>query len=456
MKRFFPGGLTGRISLILATGLLSAQAIALWLFVHDRVVTSMKVFSLSFADQVVTLTDVLDEVPDAEKPKLFDALNGPLLQVGISQTPLPPPKRSAWHAEEIEQMIRVHLQSRLGQSVEIQLLDRWSPPPLNIASSDPLLPNRQILAIALQQPDDSWLIFVTPANTLSLRRSWHLWLSIVAISIAILISSLWAARRETRPIAQFAAAAERFGQDINSPPLPKAGSKEIQQAIRAFNKMQTQLRELVNSRTLMLAALSHDLRTVLTRLKLRAEFIDNPQQTQKAIADIDQMQAMLDETLAFAKEELATETPVKFDIAESLQSLRDDFTDTGKSVTYTGVQKLAYVGQPTALSRAFMNLISNAITYGQIAEVELLARKTTIEVTIGDRGDSIPDEQKEAVFTPFFRLESSRNRETGGTGLGLTIAKQVIQRHSGTLTLINRIGGGLKVVVILPVPNPAV
>ena len=235
----------------------------------------------------------------------------------------------------------------------------------------------------------------------------------------------------TQPINQFAAAAEQFGRDINAPALPETGSQELRQSIQAFNQMQERLRRLVNDRTFMLAAISHDLRTVLTRLKLRAEFIQDAEQAQKAIADIDQMQAMLDETLAFAREESTTENYIKVDLAELLQSLGDDFADAGKRVTYSGPARLTYVGQPTALRRAFMNLIHNAVTYGDEAMVTLGIGKEAVEVSISDRGPGIPAELREQVFTPFFRLEQSRNRETGGAGLGLTVAQTAIRRHGG-------------------------
>ena len=169
------------------------------------------------------------------------------------------------------------------------------------------------------------------------------------MGIAIWLISIWAARRVSKPIIQFATAAEQFGRDINAPPLPETGSRELRQSIQAFNQMQERLRQLVNDPTFMLAAISHDLRTILTRLKLRAEFIEDPEQAQKAIADIDQMQAMLDETLSFAREDCATEGYIKVDLAELLQSLCDDFADAGKQATYSGPARLTYRGQPNTV-----------------------------------------------------------------------------------------------------------
>lgn len=445
--RLLPGGLTGRITLILTAGLFSAQAIALWLFIHDRLVTSMKVFGLLFADRVVTVVDVLDETPPAEQAKLLQVLNGPSLQVGILDAPPAKPEREAWHAEEVRQAVRSRLQIELACPVQVQVLDRWAGSPL--AEPTSAIPSHQSMVIAIGQPDGRWLVFVTPSNIASLRRSWRIGFWLLTMGLAIWLISIWAARRVTQPIMQFAIAAEQFGQDINAPPLPETGSRELRQSIQAFNQMQERLRQLVNDRTFMIAAISHDLRTVLTRLRLRAEFIEDAEQAQKAIADMDQMQAMLTETLAFARAESMTEAPVRFDLAELLQSLCDDFADANQRVTYDGPTRLTYVGRPTTLHRAFMNLIHNAVTYGSEADVSLALKEKSVQVTIGDRGPGIPAELRAKVFTPFFRLEQSRNRETGGIGLGLAVAQAAIQRHGGNITLTERSEGGMFAVVRL-------
>ena len=453
MKGVFPSGLTGRITLILTLGFFSAQGIALWVFLHDRIVTSMQVFGLSFADRVVTTVDVLDTLPLDEQPKLLQALNSRFLQVGILETSPPQPKREAWHAEDLRQEVTSHLNLKLNRPVEVQVLNRWSGSPFEAEAANqfiaPIVPSRQTMVIAVNQADDRWLVFVAPTDIASLRHSWHLWVWLMAIGFGIWLISIWAARRVTQPIMQFAVAAEQFGRDINAPALPETGSQELRRSIQAFNQMQERLRRLVNDRTFMLAAISHDLRTVLTRLRLRADFIAEAEQAQKAIADIDQMQAMLDEALTFAQEASVTEAYIKVDLAHLLQSLCDDFTDAGEQAMYSGPTRLTYIGKPTALRRAFMNLIHNAVTYGRRADVTLMSEPESVKVMIGDRGPGIAPDLREKVFTPFFRLEHSRNRETGGTGLGLTVAQTAIQRHGGEIRLTERPGGGLLVQVSL-------
>jgi signal transduction histidine kinase len=451
MMRLLPSGLTGRVTLILTLGLLAAQGIALWLLVHDRIVTSMRVFGLSFADQVGTLVEVIDGLPPADRPSLIQALNSPFLQVGVAEA-VPRPQQQAWHAEEIRQMVEPHLRSQFNLLTQVLVLEPGANPPTGSPIYSELataFPHRPTLVIAVQQVNQSWLVFAAPFEAPSLRQSWQFWVGLMALGLGVWLLSIWAARRVTQPIMQFAAAADQFGRDIHAPPLPETGSRELRQSIRAFNQMQARLRQLVKDRTFMLAALSHDLRTVLTRLKLRAEFIEDRGQAQKAIADIDQMQAMLAETLAFAREESASEAALKVDLAELLKSLCDDLADAGYLATYSGLDRFTYVGQPTALRRAFMNLMHNAVTYGQGAEVNLRLGMA-VEVTICDRGPGIPPDLQQTVFAPFYRLEPSRSRETGGTGLGLTVAKTVIERHGGEIILTNRPEGGLRVQARLP------
>ena len=243
---------------------------------------------------------------------------------------------------------------------------------------------------------------------------------------------------------------DRFGTDVNAPPLPERGSPEVRKAIRAFNRMQERLRRYVDDRTMMMAAISHDLRTALTRLKLRAEFIDDDEQRAKAVADLDEMQSMLESTLAFARDESVQEPRSRVDLAALLQSVCSDHADVGQNVKYQGPDRAPFDGRPVALRRAFGNLIENAVRYGGEALVTLAQKDGNCRVLVEDRGPGIPSSMRERVFAPFFRLESSRNRETGGMGLGLAVVRSVVRGHGGDIALLDREGGGLSVRVTLP------
>ena len=275
-----------------------------------------------------------------------------------------------------------------------------------------------------------------------------IWLGVVAL--LVVLGLVWGAHRTTRPLRRFAEAADRLGLDANPPPLPERGPRELRNATRAFNRMTARIRRLVDDRTLMLAAVSHDLKTMLTRLRLRAEFIEDGEQKEKAAADLDEMQAMLEATLAFARDDAADERPVAVDLAAMLQSLAADLADAGRAASYDGPDRLTLRGRPVALRRVFENLLDNALRYGGEAAVSLRQADGRAEVRIEDRGPGIPEALRERVFDPFFRVEASRSRDTGGSGLGLAVVRAVVQRHDGEIALEDRPGGGLRARVMLP------
>jgi len=213
----------------------------------------------------------------------------------------------------------------------------------------------------------------------------------------------------TRPLRQFADAAERIGLDVRSPPLPERGSRELRNATRAFNRMQERLRRFVDDRTMMLAAISHDLRTMLTRLKLRAELIEDAEQQRKAIADLDEMQDMLDSTFAFVRDGAAEESRTQTDLAALVQSLCDDMVDARQPVTCTTGGRLPYVCAPGSIKRAVQNIIVNAVKYGDAADVMVRDGADQIDISVTDKGPGIPADRREDVFRPF---SGSKRRAT--------------------------------------------
>jgi len=309
-------------------------------------------------------------------------------------------------------------------------------------------PNAFFMAIALD--DRSWLVFTT------LRRTWGLdWgvrLPILAaiLTLSTVLVSAIAARQFAAPMSRFAEAARRFGTDPEAPPLAETGPVELRLAIGAFNAMQAQIARFVTDRTELLAAISHDLRTPLTRMRLRAEFIEDEEQQRRLFQDVDEMQTMVDEALAFFRDDAAAEQSTKFDLAELLRTIIDDFADQVAEVGYDGPDHAAYFGRPMALKRAFTNLVDNALRYARLPSVALRLEPEAAIVSVADRGQGIPPDQLVKVFTPFYRLEPSRSRSTGGYGLGLSTARSIMRAHGGELLLQNRDGGGLAAVSTLP------
>ncbi|WP_339499418.1 sensor histidine kinase [Pseudomonas canadensis] len=306
-------------------------------------------------------------------------------------------------------------------------------------------------ALLVQLADRSWLMFSAPSRSWGLDDGARSLIVVLLVLISTALVTLVATRRLARPLQHFTQGARRFGADFRAPPIEPVGPHEIRQAILAFNSMQAQLRHFIQDRTQMLAAISHDLRAPLTRLRLRGEFIEDVDQQQKLFRDVDEMQAMINTALEFFRDDARLEQATQLDLAELLQTLIDDYRDQAIDLTFRGPPRLVYFGRPLGLKRVMTNLMDNAIHYGTAPEIELQQKNGEVVVRVLDRGPGIPVEHREQVFLPFYRLEGSRNKSTGGVGLGLSTARAIVLEHGGNLTLAERQGGGVEAVVVLPV-----
>ena len=320
------------------------------------------------------------------------------------------------------------------------------PPPLTL--DQPRRRSGYFLSVQLR--DGSWLIFSVPNRTwgLSLSQRWIVWLIFATLSIATVCAI--ATRQLVRPIKEFAAAVRRFGINPQTPAVLESGPQEFRDMTRAFNTMQAQIQKFVAHRTMMLAAISHDLRTPLTRIRLRGELIDDQIQQGKLFKDVDEMQTMIDGALAFFRGDADEEATTTFDLAGVLQTIANDYADQGIEVGYVGPAHADYCGQPFGLKRAFTNLVDNAVKYATPPEIQLRCREKAVTVAVRDQGPGIPPDALDRVFAPFFRVDRSRNRATGGVGLGLTAAQAIVSGHGGAITLCNRASGGLEALVTLP------
>jgi signal transduction histidine kinase len=268
-------------------------------------------------------------------------------------------------------------------------------------------------------------------------------LSIGALAAAI-------ARMTMHPLKQLAQAATALGNDIERPPLPERGATEIRQAAAAFNAMQTRIRHHIQQRAHILAAITHDLQTPLTRLRLRLEKVDDPDLREKLIGDMSAMQSMVREGLDLARSMDSAEPVQPLHLDSLIDSTCIDAADAGQAVTVSGTTGVSMMARPVALRRCLTNLIDNAVKYGKSAHVTAAVEGLFAVIRIRDNGPGIPEAELEKVFEPFYRLENSRSRETGGSGLGLTIALNIAEQHGGTLRLSNHPEGGLEVVLMLP------
>lgn len=277
-----------------------------------------------------------------------------------------------------------------------------------------------------------------------------LWISTLLFLVAsVTLLGVWAGRALSSPLSAFARAAENFSLNGSSAPLPENGPEEIKAAARALNRMRERITALMNDRTRMLAAISHDLRTPITRLRLRSEYIEDATQRIQTVRDLDQMQSMLESVLSLLRSESPAK-PTLVDVAALLQMVSDQFADCGHAVSYLGPARATLTVRPDEIMRAVTNLVDNAIRFASEVSVELSVTGGQMLVDVADDGPGIPDAQKAAMLEPFVRGEDARTMdETTGFGLGLSIAQSIVAAHGGRLMLLDNAPKGLRVRLLL-------
>jgi signal transduction histidine kinase len=329
----------------------------------------------------------------------------------------------------------------------------FGPPPPRPEGSPPPHPRAgppgSLLDIRVGLPDGGDVVFRVSPPRPGPPLPVQLFIELGILTLVLGIVLFLVTRNITRPLSQLASAADAVGRSMHHPPLPERGVREIRNATRAFNTMQDRLLRYLDSRTRVLAAMSHDLRTPLTRLRLRIEAIDETRQRDRYAADLDEMENLVEGALGLFKGFEDTEGFEPTDIDALVQTLRKEFSEIGASVSIEGSALRPMNAKPRALKRALSNLIGNAVKFGTRAMIRIDDGEALV-IRVSDDGPGIPDANLEQVFEPFFRLEASRNRDTGGTGLGLTIAREIIQAHGGTVVLRNLPERGIEATVMFP------
>lgn len=392
-------------------------------------------------EQIASVTRALDAAPPGLRDHLAIAVSSPAYTVQWYRqkaeilSPAPEPDDD----HDITRSLRALL-GRVDRGVEAFEPQDWGDDQQHRA-----------YGMLVELDDHSWLSFEAPMRSWGLSSEVRNGIVFVLMLISTVPVALVATRRLARPLQSFARAARRFGDDFHAPPINPVGPKEIREATVAFNTMQAQIQRFVADRTQMLAAISHDLRAPLTRMRLRGEFIEDPEQQSKLFRDVDEMDLMINSALEFFRDEARMEQTTPFDLAQLLLTLMDDFRDQGVSIEYEGPHKLVFCGRPQGLKRAIVNLIENAVKYGAGTKLRLAHTHACVTLEVIDSGPGIPEASLEQVFAPFFRLEQSRNRNTGGVGLGLPAARAIVVGHGGHLSLSNATLGGLIAKIKLPV-----
>lgn len=446
--RFWPRSLAARTAFVLLVGLIVVQGAGLAIHAMDRIDVQRLAQARNLAVRVAGLyRTVTLTTPDQREAVLAEFHGGPGLTAELGSEP--PVTDLPEMPVPMQRLFRVSM-----NFAGVPGPQRWRE--MQFLGG----PDWHRVVVGLRLPDGEWLN-VTAA--LEPVRPWHSPTFLAAFVLMTVVAAgltLWAVRRLTAPVRTLAAAAEALGRDVNAPPLPEDGPLEVATAAAAFNTMATRIRRFVQDRTDLLTAIGHDLRTPITRLKLRAEFIEDDEQREKVLADLEELETMVSATLAFGRDARTGEPVSALDMAELLRTLLDEAGDArpeaASRLEYEGPPHWTVRARPLALKRALTNLISNAVIYGGGARVRLIppasagAAGAMLTIEIEDDGPGIPPGELERVFEPFHRGEPSRSRETGGVGLGLPIARNILRAHGGDVVLTNRPAGGAKVTVTMP------
>lgn len=421
--------------LVLLAGLFALHLGSIW--VHEVALRSsdQAARERNLAEGLARAGRALATLPPAERDRAAHALSSPGLELHWREGP-PPPEAAG--DDPALRIVRERLTRTAPNLTDIRV--GWGDAEQHLLVG--ALPIDEAGAVSFAAP-----IFFTKHGT---PFDLDGFISLAAMATGIGLVSIFVVRGLTRPLRDLSAAADRVGRDAGTIRIAEEGPAEIRQAARAFNGMQERIRRLVEDRTQALAAVSHDLRTPITRLRLVAGFLEDTEARDRIDANLDEMAAMVEAILAYFGEGRDTEEPRTADLATLLQTICDAAADAGEDVTYEGPNSLALPLRTVGMRRALSNLIGNATAYGGCARVTLRSHPAHVEIEVTDEGPGIPDAQLEEVFEPFRRLEDSRNRATGGVGLGLTIARRAVEAEGGSLRLMNRPAGGLSALISLP------
>lgn len=454
MKRFLPKSLAGQLVLWLVLTLFAAQLAVLALSANDRLRVVASVEARQTLETASSLLRLMADREPRDWPLMIHAFENRDLDIRLEDQRLAQDRGHNGQNAMVKRLSR-RLPAGFGPAfIDFESVRFFSPEHWQRSSDDEEQQYRRHFGRRAQMIAT---IDLPDGRFLNMRRHIRpppVWAGIAwgyFLFSAVLISAVayLAMRRLTRPLRELARAAEQFGRGGAVPELPLKGPSELQKAAQAFNEMASRIGRFVSDRTAMIAAISHDLPTPITSLRLHSEFVEDRETREKMQAALDEMTAMTEATLAFARDDAKDEAMQPLDLKATLESLADDQRDLGRQVDVAGMERNIIQARPTALRRALRNLLDNALRYGDAATISLVQSAKETEIRIDDNGPGIPANELERVFEPFTRLETSRNLKTGGTGLGLAIARTILRGHGGDIRLLN-LKNGLRASVTLP------
>ena len=447
--------LTVVVAMVLGFTLQHVVATALPYFGFDRRQELPKVeerFLLQLPGRVAALLDILDGTPVADRPTVLAAGQIPQVRLRLLDTPAP---NLGNRGEPDAEVMRRRIEAALTTPRPVIVVDRYRLVDEKAGPAGGRVENGAWIEASLA--NGQWLLVVwnldppPPSDPVAAEfsvASFAAWL-ILSLVVAALLSVV-AARRLVKPLSELSAAVDHLGASGDDPPVPPRGPREIGGIIEAFNRMRDRLRRFNEDRTRMMAAMSHDLRTPLTRLRMRIEMAEGLEDQRKMLDELDMMNGMVESILSFTRDDAKQEARSLVDLSALVEGICEDAMDAGEKVTFSGPRDVTISCRPTAMRRAISNLVDNAIKYGSKVDVALAAETGRVVILIEDEGPGIPRSEREKVFEPFYRIGSARDPSTGGVGLGLSVTRSIIWEHGGEINLSSRKGGGLAVRVHLP------
>lgn len=427
-----------RTTLVVLIGIGLVHIASLWTYQHSLTRQLDLANEARLADQLLAIKRAVMRVPERDREAVAHEMSGGPIEAHWSRTEhavAGGPGATDWKA------LGLRLREVAPEIAEDGLV---------IGANRRVADDPHLALISIRLPDQSWINVRLVAWSPRVPAGHGTLLSTTLMALGAIVVSVLLVRWLTRPLTGFAAASKELYRSKAAAFVPEDGPREVRSLAVAFNDMQRRIGRLIDDRTQALAAVSHDLKTPITRLRFRLEDVSDAEARTAIAADLDEMERMLDQTLAYLRGDRADEEFKSIDVVAVLETIVDDASDRGHAVTLTGTAHVSIQGRRLALKRAFGNLIDNALKYGREAHVVIEDQSEMAVVSIRDHGPGIAPEDVKRALSPFVRLEPSRNQETGGFGLGLTIAQAIIEGHGGQLTLANHAEGGLVVSVSLP------
>ena len=427
---------------LIALSLFVAQAINFGLALRDR-----RQFRLAQATRPVAtrIADALER--EAQGGRAIQPDRGRVRRVAADPIPPTAERRHPEIATELREQL-TELNVPAGR-IDAGFVPRTAEPG---RAAERRRPDRsaELLLIAVEQPGRGWLVVTAPWPEPGLRLLGVLLVQTLILYAVILLPVLWIARRISLPLRELTVAAGGFDPAVAPAPVPEAGPRDIRQLVVAFNALRLRVLAMLDEKDRMLGAIGHDLRTPLAALRVRIESVEDEHDRTRMADTVAEMSRTLDDILSLARIGRPSEPPTEVDLAALVDAVVEDFRDLGQDVTFEETARLPMRLRPALMRRAVRNLLENAVKYGRRATVRLDAGPHEVAIVVADEGPGIPPDRLAAVFDPFTRLEGSRNRDTGGIGLGLALARSIVRDAGGEIRLANRAGGGLEAAILLP------